>query len=162
MTLVVFIFVKINQRHNKSSNIPNIKVKTAIYELLTYGKSSTSSGFVIFAGNSQFDYVQYSLEINGLLLWWPTIHKNGLERLSLCENILIKNGFNDIAVKKDILPETQIFSLQKGQYIILKDGLYAQVGKNIDEIRVLTITLMSNIFGLNDEEQYKITLKLNG
>jgi hypothetical protein len=59
------------------------------------------------------------------------------------------------------LPQ-QIGSLQKGHYMVLDDGLYCQVGRDVEEIRTMTIELMESIFGVAQEGGFHITLEPNG
>lgn len=129
-----------------------VDVRTALAELLDHGKSG---GFVVFEGNSGSAIVQYSLEANGLQLC--SIVSD--DKRTLLLGCLKSKGYSEVTLtdKKSKFPE-----LKKGQFIILNDELYCQVGRDVEEIRVMTIELMSRVFNCSDESSFNITLEPNG
>ena len=137
-----------------------IDVKTALSELLTRGKVGALGGFVVFVGKAELDYVQYALEADGLMLNWPTKQKGGAARLPGVINVLRKSGFAERKPIGDHDPRRQIDEMRKGQYIVFDDGLYAKAGKNVDELKSLTLALLKDVFGVTNENQISITLEL--
>ena len=138
-------------------------IRNAIQQLLDATPAEEKGGFVIFGGYRDLDYVQFALDPNGLLLNWPTMQKEGPERLPNFREQLECRGFQNIAPVDDGAPiSKQIGNLQVGQYMILDDGLYAQTGRDAPKNRDLTIALLSEIFGVTDLSLVEITLESNG
>lgn len=137
-------------------------VVDALTKLLAAVPQGEAGGFVIFGGQSDYDYVQYSLEPTGLLLNWPTMQKGGTERLPLFEAYLKDRGYQAIEPTDGLpLPE-QIDAMVKGQYMILDDGMYCQVGRDIAEISTMTKELMASVFGEEDESAFQIQVAPHG
>jgi HJR/Mrr/RecB family endonuclease len=137
----------------------SVTIREAIIELLNSAPPRECGGFVIFNGKRDIDFVQYALDPNGLLLSWPP-QEGEKERLLQCEACLIKQGYSRI-IPSDVglpLPE-QISAMQKGQYMILDDGLYGQAGRDAEEVANLTFYLLSNVFGMSVKDVVAITLE---
>lgn len=135
-------------------------VREAIASLLASRAHGQKGGFVIFGGGCDLDYVQYSLDRNGLLLNWPTFQERGVERLPAYEEYLREQGFTwQPPAEDDANLRGQILSLRSGEYVVLDDGLYAQVGRNVEQIRCMTLDLMAAVFGVSDEKRITITFE---
>ncbi len=132
-------------------------VRRALTDVIGSAPPGQRGGFVIFGGKRDLDYVQYCLDPNGLELNWPVGQEGGAERLPLFLDYLNAKGYEHVSVTEDGrgLSE-QIQSLQKGQYMVLDDGLYCQVGRDVEEIRTMTRELMKSIFGIVDETKFNI------
>ena len=138
-------------------------VRQAIQQLLDAAPAGERGGFVIFGGYRELDYVQFALDPNGLTLNWPTMQKEGPERLPLFRQQLERRGFREIQPAVDGPPiSEQLADLQTGQFMVLDDGLYAQTGRSAAENRDLTIALLREIFGVTDLRRVEITLEPEG
>jgi len=140
-----------------------VNVRDALVTVLHSAPLGKRGGFVIFGGKRDVDYVQYALDPNGLELNWPTFQEDGKQRLPQFEKYLKAKGYVRVfSSKQGSSLAEQIMALRQGQYMILDDGLYCQVGRNVDEIRKITIELMEKVFGVTGEKNFKITLEPNG
>jgi len=140
----------------------NVDVGSALALILSKGKPGSLGAFVIFGGKSDYDYVQYALGEKGLLLNWPTIQKGGAERLPAFVSCLVQKGFREIE-RNSTIPETeQVEKLSIRQFIILSDGLYAEAGKDVAEIKTLTLYLLKTVFKVFNKAEIDITLELEG
>ena len=146
----------------KNANSDNAVVGPALGQILNKGKLGAFGAFVIFGGKSDYDYVQYALNDKGLLLNWPTMQKGGAERLPAFVSCLVQKGFQEIQPDATIPEAEQVEKLSIRQFIILSDGLYAEAGKNVEEITTLTLYLMKTIFKVLNEKEINITLELGG
>ena len=137
-------------------------IRRAIVELLETTAPGDRGGFVIFGGDRDLDYVQYSLEPNGLLLNWPTIQEGGRERLSAFRRTLESRGFRGLLMHPDSAVSDEIANMQTGHFIVVEDGLYAQVGRDPVVVRDLTLELLQSAFGIDDVRRVHVTLELQG
>ncbi|MCX6553410.1 MAG: hypothetical protein NTZ12_00120 [Candidatus Aminicenantes bacterium] len=140
----------------------NAAVGPALAQILSKGKPGPLGAFVIFGGKSDYDYVQYALHEKGLLLNWPTVQKGGAERLPDFVSCLVQKGFQEIRPDSTIPEAEQVEKLSIRQFIILSDGLYAEAGKDVEEIKTLTLHLMKTVFKVLNETEINITLELEG
>ena len=129
-------------------------IRNAFVELLAVASVGERGGFVIFEGNTDLDYVQFSLEAAGLVLNWPTYQPGGKERLPKFVTVLQKAGF--------ALARKDFSTLVPGEYLVADDGLYAQCGRNLESVTGLTCLLLSDVFDVHELPKSKITLELNG
>jgi hypothetical protein len=166
--LVLAVFVLGNllfqckPKTQKNGIFANAAIISALSQILSKGKTGPLGAFVIFGGKSDYDYVQYALHENGLLLNWPTIQKGGAERLPVFVSCLAQKGFQKMEPDSTIPEAEQVEKLSIRQFIILSDGLYAEVGKDVDEIKTLTLHLMKTVFKVLNETEINITLELEG
>jgi hypothetical protein len=140
-------------------------------------------GFVIFRGHADRDYVQYALEVNGLLLNWPAVDEPSQRRLDMFVEELTRRGFVELppapslppaadtgnpyqAPKSQVIDDEayrqQIAALAPSQFVILDDGLYAQAGRDAPRLRDLTLELLRDIFGVQSVAHVGIVLQPNG
>ncbi len=166
IALAVYLFSRrrpddSTQRHDSATTPDDIQ--HVIQQLLDATPAGETGGFVIFSGSRDLDYVQFAVDPNGLLLNWPTIQKDGPERLPKFREQLKRRGFQEIS-PTDFGPpiSEQIANLKTGQLMILDDGLYAQTGRDASKSRDLTIALLRDIFGLTDLNRVDITLEPDG
>jgi hypothetical protein len=145
-----------------NDNLDNAVIGSALAQILSKGKPGPFGAFVIFGGKSDYDYVQYALGEKGLLLNWPTVQKGGAERLPAFVSCLVQKGFQEIRPDSTIPEAKQVEKLSIRQFMILSDGLYAEAGKDVEEITTLTLYLMRTIFKVLNEAEINITLELEG
>jgi len=166
LLLAVFVLgslmLQCKPKTQKNDNLDNAAVGSALAQILSKGKPGPLGAFVIFGGKSDYDYVQYALHEKGLLLNWPTVQKGGAERLPVFVSCLVQKGFQEIQLDSTIPEAEQVKKLSIRQFIILSDGLYAEAGKDVDEIKTLTLYLMKTIFKVFNETEINITLELEG
>jgi len=166
LLLVIFVqgslLFQCKSKTQKIDNSDNAAVGAALSQILSKGKPGACGAFVIFGGRSDYDYVQYALDEKGLLLNWPTIQKGGAERLPVFVSCLIQKGFQQIQPDAKVSEIEQVEKLSNGQFVVLNDGLYAEAGKDVAEIKTLTLYLMKTIFKVFKETEINITLELEG
>lgn len=152
--------------YNTRDYINSVKrhtIESAILDLLESRIEGQRGGFVIFEGEDDFDFVQYSLEPGGFQLFWPIIHEKGLERLPRIEGYLQEHNFKVISEVQDKQSiASDIADLKEGYFQIAEDGLYAQVGRNPVKIQKLTVGILETILGVEDITEVGITLELIG
>lgn len=56
----------------------------------------------------------------------------------------------------------EIANMQTGHFIVVEDGLYAQVGRDPVVVRDLTLELLQSAFGIDDVRRVHVTLELQG
>ena len=156
------LMLQCKPKTQKNDDSNNAAVGSALAQILSKGKPGPLGAFVIFGGKSDYDYVQYALHENGLLLNWPTVQKGGAERLPAFESCLVQKGFQKIQPDSTIPEAEQVEKLSIRQFVIQSDGLYAEAGKDVEEITTLTLYLMKTIFKVLNEAEINITLELEG
>ena len=123
--------------------------------MMEYTPPDEEGGFVIF-NFADLKYVQYTLMPNGLLLWWPTVMEGGADHLPQFDAYFAELGF----VKID--PTDDTAEMPVGHYYTCEDGLYAQCGRDVENLSTITRDLLTRCFGMSDESQLTITLELDG
>lgn len=143
------------RRQRNFGNNDELEIRTVIQQLLDYTYPGKKGGFVIFGGYHDLDFVQFALEPNGLILNWPTMQEGGNERLPKFLAHLEQRKFLQS-------PSNSIDDLRSGQFVILEDGLNAQVGRDPLKVSKLAIELLKDIFGVTDLNHVRITLEKIG
>jgi hypothetical protein len=101
------------------------------------------------------DYIQYASDSSGLMLNWSFVQSRGRDFLPLVEGYLTEKGWQKLNV-------SQFQAMEKGQYFILEDGLFASMGDNADEITTITRDLLKITFAPEDESQINIEYNPKG
>jgi hypothetical protein len=98
----------------------------------------TGSGFVIFDDGKENEYVQYSLEPEGLSLMWPAdgprVPSSDPGIASLLEVHGFKKGRN-------------VRGMPSGTYVVESDGIYAQFGRDVDLVENFTTAAFEKVYG---------------
>ncbi len=148
-------------RGNKKGGIEHMDLRNALKTIILSAPSGEFGGFLIVDGERGF--VQYTLHPNGLLLNWPTFQEGGKESLPKFIDYFKKKHYVERSILENHPIAEQIEALRRGEYaIVWNDGIYCQVGRDIEEIRLITIQLLENVFGDTDEDSFKITVEPNG
>jgi len=138
-------------------------IQHAIQQLLDATPAGAKGGFVIFDGYRDIDYVQFSLDPNGLLLACLEVPGDDTERMPRFREHLERRGFQEVSHIADGPPvREQIVNLQTGQFMVFDDGLFAQTGRNAQQNRDLTVELLRNVFSVTDLKRIEITLEPDG
>jgi len=138
-----------------------MKIYNAISELILSRPNNEAGGFVIFEGNNENDFVQYSLEENGLSLYWPSSQEGLGSRLPEVMGILSALGIKKEKPSSEIRDIANfIQSLKPGTMFMAEDGVYVQGGRNVKLITDMTCYILREVFDFNDPEKVTITLEL--
>ena len=133
----------------------------AVEQLLESQSPATWGGFVIFQGEKEHDYVQFELQPNGLVLNLETFHEVGESKLDAFRDYLVSKKFYFLPIKENTRSGSdQLLKCLPKQFMILEDGLYAQVGKKAHKIVDLAIEVLESIYDVTDLESPEITLEL--
>ena len=104
---------------------------------------TTLPGFVIFSANDR-EYVQFSLEPAGLMLFWPAEGPAVSARDPRLTDLLRELSFHEVELRsKSDTPSTVNYRA----YVKLSDGLYGQFGDDIDLTERFTTTAFERVFG---------------
>src|SRR5437764_14725461 len=86
---------------------------------------SSREGFVFFDAGNENEYVQYSVENEGLMLMWPAggprVPSTDDRVVSLLESLGFTKG-------------RDVKGMPTGTYVVESDGVYAQFGRDVDRI----------------------------
>ncbi|PIP80355.1 MAG: hypothetical protein COW84_05700 [Gammaproteobacteria bacterium CG22_combo_CG10-13_8_21_14_all_40_8] len=141
-------------------NTENLLITKALTQLIAVSTQGNNDGFVVFTGEQEFDFVQYSQGNHGLSLYWPLKAKNFKEPLLLCKELLDQLGYQEIFLEEK--SKSEVFSnIRLLEYIIVEDGLYAEVGTDAQNLTELTIKLLDKVYQFQDLERLEITLELD-
>ncbi len=135
----------------------DVDVRKALAEVLRSAPPGQSGGFVIFHGKGGSGCVQYALQPEGLELYTSDV-----ERLPLFEKYLKANGYVRLTPRSLGGDMSQLVAMLKGQYMVLYDGLYCQLGRDVEEVRAVTLGLMASVFAVAREEDFRITIEPEG
>ena len=143
-----------NNEETKESSIE------AINSLLA--ANPEDQGFIIFNGKNELDFIQFGLEEYGFMLFWPYIESDnkGLKELDKVKSFLDEDGY--IQIKKDTVSREDVVNLNKYEYLIDDDGIYANVGKEDLQIFSLIENLFKKIYGYEEYRGIKIDLEIYG
>jgi|SRR6267378_6843703 len=104
---------------------PSDTIRNAVERLL-----KTGTGFVIFDDGNENEYVQYSLEKEGLSLMWPA------------------QGPRVPSTDPAIASVLEAHGLQRGKgYVVEDDGIYAQFGRDVDLVENFTTAAFEKVYG---------------
>jgi hypothetical protein len=126
------------------------EIKRGLNDLIEGERAGLSGGFLVFGGESEFDFVQYTLHKHGFLLDWPIMQPGGLERLPKIQEILDEAGITQYSSisDSDLDDPINLFEeLPMGFMASIDSGLIAQVGRDIHFVHDLTETLLREVFG---------------
>jgi hypothetical protein len=112
---------------------PGDTIRNAVERLL-----STNGAFVIFDDGNENEYVQYSLEKEGLSLFWPAAGPRVASTDPGVAALLESHGFKK---GKDVK------QMAAGTYVIESDGVYAQFGRDVDLVENFTTAAFEKVFG---------------
>jgi hypothetical protein len=112
---------------------PSDSIRTAIGRLL-----SKNSGFVIFDDGNENEYVQYSLEAEGVSLFWPAEGPRVPSTDPAVASLLEAHGFKKANNIKQMPPR---------QYVVESDGVYAQFGRDVDLVENFTTAAFEKVYG---------------
>lgn len=118
-------------------------------------------GFLIISGGGKDQFVQFSREKDGLMLWWPNVkvQQANIEKLKPVLNAIGYSG----TVKADAEVNTEtLANLSYKEYVQLSDGVYANVGHDSGEILELVKRVFKEVFGYYDFDNMKVQLSVNG
>ena len=118
-------------------------------------------GFIIIIGGDEDQFVQFSREKEGLMLWWPNVkvQQANIEKLKPVLNAIGYSG----TVKTDTQENVEtLANLSYKEYVQLMDGVYANVGQNCGEVLELVRRLFMEVFGYYDFDNMKVQLSVNG
>src|SRR5438477_6811340 len=124
----------------------NDTVVAALTKLVATRVPGSSGGFVIFSANDRDDqeYVQFSLEPAGLMLFWPAEGPAVPARDPRVTDLLRELSFQEVELRsKSDTPST----LNYRAYVKLSDGLYGQFGDDIELTERFTIMAFERVFG---------------
>ena len=113
--------------------MPFDAIRNAIERLL-----KTGSGFVIFDDGKENEYVQYSLESEGLSLMWPADGPRVPSSDPGVASLLEAHGF-----KKG----KSVRGMPSGTYVVESDGIYAQFGRDVNLVENFTTAAFEKVYG---------------
>ena len=137
------------------------KIGTSVGTLLSSTQPGNMGGFVSFIGDNELEYVQYSLDKMGMLLYWPVGGDKTISDMRKCVSALDGLGFEQVFIN-DLPTRVIIENLKVNEYVVFDDGLYSQVGRDKDTVTHLTKLLLHKVFNYNDLENIKVTLEIDG
>lgn len=106
-------------------------------------------GFVIFEHKNRF--IQYGIEVNGLVLNWPSPENCRDDWMERRKKRLLELGFCEAGAEMNGLDDrNKVVSLKDKELIVLDDQLFAQCGKDVEQIAGLTTTLLKEFCGADD------------
>ena len=121
----------------------NDTVVAALRKLVATRVPGSSGGFVIFSANDR-EYVQFSLEPAGLMLFWPAEGPAVPARDPRVTDLLRELSFHEVELRsKSDRPST----LNYRAYVKLSDGLYGQFGDDIELTERFTTMAFERVFG---------------
>lgn len=133
-------------------------ITSAVERIWEEQEEGVENQFVVFNGNSSYDHVQLSVARKGLMLTWHTIPDGATARLFQHIEILERHGFAKVAPNKAIsIRGAQIDDLECNEFLVLPDGLYAQLGICSQRIGKLCIEILVNIFDVRDLRNVEIS-----
>jgi hypothetical protein len=115
--------------------------------------------FIIFSGKTKYEYVQYTLEEYGFLLYWPILENNDNKNYKEAEAVtlkLIEKGFKKLNLSN--ITRNDVENLKLREFAMDVGGIYANVGNDPNEIYKITEDLFINIYKYNDIKNIKIIL----
>jgi hypothetical protein len=108
------------------------RIRSASEKLLASQPAGQKGGFVIFDCGNDLEFVQFSLEPDGLLLYWPETMK--------------QDGVVDLLGELGYAPHPRVDTIAARQYVVADDGIYAQFGRDIDAVETFTTRAFERIF----------------
>ena len=118
---------------------PSETIHGALAQLLASHKSGEKGGFVIFDAGDDSEYVQFSLERDGLSLFWPNVIDTLKARIGAATQLLEQLGV-------------------RGE--VADDGLYAQFGRNADLAQQFTVRAFEQVFSKVGIQRVNVNLEL--
>lgn len=119
------------------------------------------NSFIIFIGRSDFEYVQFSLENYGLLLFWPVLINNLNKNIDEANKVsieLIKKGYTKLDFETNNREEIE--KLRYKEFVSDSTGIYANVGNDPEKIAGLTADLFITIYNFKEIDKIHINLEL--
>ncbi len=111
---------------------PGDTIRKAVDHLL-----AANTGFVVFDDDNDDEYVQYAIEPEGLMLFWPAqgpkVPSTKGTVASLLESFDFRQG-------KDVR------KLPVRTYAVESDGLYAQFGRDVDLVENFTTAAFERVY----------------
>lgn len=114
---------------------PSDTIRTALLTLMKTGAAKNQSGgFVIFDLGEDTSFVQFSLEPEGLMLFWP-------EQAGPSDDVEKLLGEREFADTPD-----EPGLLKPSSYTRADDGLYAQFGRDLAAVEQFTLEVFGEVF----------------
>ena len=116
---------------------PSDTIAKGLADLLASAPAGKSGGFVIFNNGNQDEFVQFSLEPEGLLLFWADVGRVSAEEAAkLLDRIPFAHDRH--ADVKRLHPQS---------YVLEDDGVYAQFGRDAEGVISFTLRAFGELFG---------------
>ena len=131
----------------------------AVKELLK--ADPADRGFIVFSGKHEMEYVQFMIEENGLLMNWPILKKVPKRSAKVAElacRELIRKDYNRRNVSE--IDRTAVLALKEKEFMLDSEDLYANPGKEAEEIVALAAHLFINVFDYQKLDKIEIELVL--
>ena len=132
-------------------------LRSSLQTLLDAAPAGQRGGFVVFSQGKDLEYVQFSLEGNGLTLNWPTMQAGGKEALPGHLAVLADFGFSE-----ETRSDQTVQSLTPNRYLTFDDGIYAQMGRAVGLAESVTKSVFERVFGGYDEAALSVNLEPTG
>jgi hypothetical protein len=116
---------------------PTDTIAKALAELLASAPAGSSGGFVIFDNGNQDEYVQFSVEPEGLLLFWADAGRVSAEEAAKLLDLIPFAHDRHADVKR----------LRPKSYVLEDNGVYAQFGRDTESVTSFTMRAFSELFG---------------
>ena len=128
----------------KISKPSSFDIRRGINDVLAGEQEVTAKGSLGFFGEGKLDFVSYSFNEYGFLLYWPPT----LQRLDAVLSVLKGEGFEEIVSTSDSVDTVQLVQgMQKNFMTIVNGKLFAQVGRDANFVQKLTETLLREVIG---------------
>ncbi len=117
---------------------PSDTIRQAADRLLAASKPGEQGGFVVLDDGDDSEYVQYSVEPEGLMLFWPAEGPRVPSTNGGVASLLQSFDFRQTSELKTMPPRT---------YVVEDDGLYAQFGRDVDLVENFTTAAFERVYG---------------
>lgn len=116
---------------------PSDTIAKALADLLGSAPAGKSGGFVIFDDGNQDEFVQFSLEPEGLLLFFAAVGRVSAEEAA---KVLDRIPFAHDR-------HADVKGLRPKSYVLEDDGVYAQFGRDSESVTSFTLRAFRELFG---------------
>ncbi|WP_318661783.1 hypothetical protein [Treponema sp.] len=152
LSVIFYIMYFIKSRPKKA----DVKtIEDALKKLLS--ANYKDKGFVIIEDFYEKQFVQLGLENYGLMLMWPNV-KGQEENLIKVRKLFLNREYSES--KEKTVTRKTVENLKHNEFVQDGSGLYANVGKDSNEIFDLIKKLFIEIYNYNDFDNMKIQLVL--
>jgi hypothetical protein len=117
---------------------PSDTIRNAVDRLLSASKPGEQGGFVIFDDGNDIEYVQFSVEPEGLVLFWPEEGPRVPSTDRSVPSLLQSFDFREVADLKKMAARV---------YVTEDDGIYAQFGRDVDLVENFTSAAFEKVYG---------------